>query len=257
MHVVPTWGRPSMAKTTFRRQLASSRPAAHAPAPTRPYRLARASGHTRVPIPGPLGFVMSTVLRSQRVRSTTIHAPVHKHFCATVPDRAAQGYAVGGVVLHPIDAAIGKDVRPTGLVDDNFRETGHPAHLGFHITLQLIGVHRQHIGQVPDAHQPRTLSQNGQTGWPSRCIRSRQYTRISAGGGSIGRPTRPGVSFSAAYQAALAHSTLRRGRRRRRHAPHTHTFAFGENTNATTDEWIFQNAAVGLAVEVRRFHFLS
>ena len=48
------------------------------------------------------------------------------------------------------------------------------------------------------------FSQNGQNGWPSRSSQSWKYWRIEAGGGSIGGPTRPGVSFSASYQAALA-----------------------------------------------------
>jgi hypothetical protein len=44
------------------------------------------------------------------------------------------------------------------------------------------------------------LSQNAHHGKPSRSSQSRQY-RMSSGGGSIGGPTRPGVSFSIEYHA--------------------------------------------------------
>ena len=55
------------------------------------------------------------------------------------------------------------------------------------------------LGSSRICHQLRTFSQNGQNGWPSRSIQSRQYRRMSFGGGSIGGPTRPGVSFNASY----------------------------------------------------------
>ena len=60
------------------------------------------------------------------------------------------------------------------------------------------------FGRWRIAHQLRMFSQNGQNGWPSRSSQSRKYCRMSAGGGSIGGPTRPGVSFSAWYQSSLA-----------------------------------------------------
>ena len=60
------------------------------------------------------------------------------------------------------------------------------------------------LGRWRKAHQVRTFSQKGQNGCPSRSIQSRKYCRMSAGGGSMGGPTRPGVLLSASYQNWLA-----------------------------------------------------
>ena len=59
-------------------------------------------------------------------------------------------------------------------------------------------------GQTCVMHYTGWLSQNGQKGCPSRSIHSRQYCLMSSGGGSIGGPTRPGVSLSASYHSWFA-----------------------------------------------------
>ena len=74
------------------------------------------------------------------------------------------------------------------LVDGDVEERGDTPDLPRQVRLELAKCRSMQVREVADLlHQLRTLSQNGQNGWPSFSIHSTKYSRIDAGGGPIGR----------------------------------------------------------------------
>ena len=124
--------------------------------------------------------------------------------------------------------------------------------------LRLAKCTNSTLGSSRISHQLRTFSQNGQNGWPSRSIQSRQYWRTSAGGGSIGGPTRPGRVVQRLVPRGVGVGVVVV------HAPH-HVAAVAADVEVLglrreaqrIDRQVgLQEAAVGLRLDQRQLHRL-
>src|ERR1700744_6346258 len=71
-------------------------------------------------------LIAPAILRGKHIAPAPIRALVDEGLGAAVPEDAPARYAVGGVGLHVIEAAVLQDRRPAVLVYRNVKEVGDP-----------------------------------------------------------------------------------------------------------------------------------
>jgi hypothetical protein len=91
------------------------------------------------------------------------------------------------------------------LVDGDIEELGDAAHLSWHVAFQVGEVHEQDVREVaelpPGAH---VLPGRPEEGVAVAVHPVAEVLPDVPGGGSMGGPTRPGVSLSRSYQSWFA-----------------------------------------------------
>ena len=123
-----------------------------------------------------------------------------------VPECAAERHALGRVRLHPVEASSARRCRPSATRRSRCRGTSAMRRISPGMSASASAkCTKQHVRQRADRPPgPHVLPERPERmAVPRRASRG-SIARMSTGGGSIGGPTRPGVSFSASYQVALA-----------------------------------------------------
>ena len=97
------------------------------------------------------------------------------------------------LLLHPVEGAVLEDRRPAATRRSGMSRKAAMRRICPGMSrFRFVKCTSSTLGRSRIAHQLRTFSQNGQNGWPSRSIQSRQYWRTSAGGRLDRRPDAPG-----------------------------------------------------------------
>ena len=143
----------------------------------------RASGALRAELASGALLVLRRLRCCERVPPAPVHALVDEHLRTGVPERTAERNALRRVLLHPFERAVlERCAGPGGFADRNIEELRDAA--GSRPPCPASGARSGRTSRSAarePAHQLRTFSQNGQNGWPSRSIQSRQYCRMSSG----------------------------------------------------------------------------